>query len=300
MSTHGRDHFFKYATKNTALKVIESRSFRWSAPTKFNDPFDHQHGFALPTSAELLDQIRTTTLEIIYGDGEITGENEFAALIRSLRAAARQIDREEFIELVEGKNIFNDMVAELRNQAPVLNKDTIAALCHSRVFCITEECDNQVMWSHYADEHRGVVFKLRCGEAVDTVLNAARIVDYTNQFVPLPHFSAILGKEAGFADVDVHELVWKLVCCKHRDWAYEKEWRLHLNLPNEHPAGDGFTDYSETLEVFDSIYLGCRMLPDDIKLVGEAVERHLPNMKIFLSKLRTDSFGLTFEPLNGL
>jgi hypothetical protein len=53
MHIHTREHLFKYATTATALKVIESHCFRWSAPTKFNDPFDHQQGVAAPSMDSL-------------------------------------------------------------------------------------------------------------------------------------------------------------------------------------------------------------------------------------------------------
>jgi hypothetical protein len=185
----------------------------------------------------------------------------------------------------------------LCDRVPGLNEETIANLCHSRVFCVTEECDNQVMWAHYADEHRGAVFKLRCGNNVDTSLNVALKVEYSDKFVPLPTFSEILADAAGYAELDIRGSVPKLICSKHRDWAYEKEWRVHRSLPTSQPAGDGFTIYDEPPEAFDSVYLGCRMLPEDIKQVSEAVKHHLPNMKIYRSQVRKDSFGLTFEPL---
>ena len=36
------------------------------------------------------------------------------------------------------------------------------------------------MWSHYADQHRGVVFQLGCIDEIDNSLFAAQKVTYTN------------------------------------------------------------------------------------------------------------------------
>jgi hypothetical protein len=49
---HDRDHFYKYMSLETAMKVVASHSFRWSSPLHFNDPFDHQAGFIFPFASK--------------------------------------------------------------------------------------------------------------------------------------------------------------------------------------------------------------------------------------------------------
>ena len=44
MARHQRDRFYKYTSAETALKIIESGSVRYSSPRLFNDPFDVQSG----------------------------------------------------------------------------------------------------------------------------------------------------------------------------------------------------------------------------------------------------------------
>jgi len=37
-------HFYKYTSAETAAKILESSTFRYSSPLLFNDPFDVQTG----------------------------------------------------------------------------------------------------------------------------------------------------------------------------------------------------------------------------------------------------------------
>lgn len=51
------------------MRVIESKSFRWSSPTKFNDPFDHQTGFVLNVDTDEFANLLTFSRErIIFSD----------------------------------------------------------------------------------------------------------------------------------------------------------------------------------------------------------------------------------------
>jgi hypothetical protein len=237
-----------------------------------------------------------SVISLVYSDGEIKGDDDFAGLMRSLRSAARQVSRATLTAIISRADPLGAAEIVIR-ELPALNQRLIALLCHSRVLCLTEDCDNQVMWSHYADEHRGVVFKLRCGHDVNTVLNSARKVVYTDKFVPMPDMAELLGHAAGISRIDFDSFAFQLACSKHLDWAYEKEWRIHRGLSEHEPVGDGFDFYREPEDVFEAIYLGCRMLPDKVSMINEAAKRFLPNIQIFQGKMRTDSFGLTFEPM---
>lgn len=46
--------FYKYASPETALAVLKSRTFRYSSPLLFNDPFDVQAGLHFDFDIETL------------------------------------------------------------------------------------------------------------------------------------------------------------------------------------------------------------------------------------------------------
>ena len=98
----------------------------------------------------------------------------------------------------------------------------------SRVFCVTEEHDNLLMWAHYAKDHKGVVIKFECLRELDTALCIARKVDYVetppviatlDEYIPY-----ITGQDKNKINHDL--LIYKLFQSKSTQWKYEKEWRV--------------------------------------------------------------------------
>jgi hypothetical protein len=64
-----RSHFFKYASYETALKILRSKSFLWSSPIKFNDPFDSQIGFVLDSNQNEFAKAYAASIErVIFSD----------------------------------------------------------------------------------------------------------------------------------------------------------------------------------------------------------------------------------------
>src|SRR6266481_7205780 len=94
---HDRESFFKYMAPDTALKVLKSRSLRWSSPDCFNDPFDM--GFDLHLNIDQA-RVRTLTLKSLwdahYSPEEIRVGNELGRLVRSLSANFPKLSRPEF------------------------------------------------------------------------------------------------------------------------------------------------------------------------------------------------------------
>jgi len=292
---HERSHFFKYASFNTAMRVIKSNSFRWSSPTKFNDPFDHQAGFVLAFGRDEFVMAMMASIErIIFSDEDVavTPSSQFSALTLRLRSIRDRLPREQVLQ-----DLYESALASaeiLHGSIGQLNSVVQEQLCHSRVFCVSEKNDNVVMWSHYADEHRGVVFKLRCIDEIDNTLLAARKVDYSDTFLEFLSADQYAQHLTGEAPIDMASLCWSIAFTKHIDWSYEKEWRVHIPLLNE-PPGDGYSVYPEDPQVFEAIYLGCRMQPDEISAITSLLKKHLPNTRIYLGKKSTTSFALSFH-----
>jgi len=294
---HDHSHFFKYASFKTALRIIESKSFRWSSPTKFNDPFDHQAGLVLNFSPESFSQSLTSSIErVIFSDTEpsITPTTLFSALTLKLRQVRHKLPRSEILRdlhkySAESAAILNDSIGQL-------NAAIQEQLCHSRVFCVSEKLDNVVMWSHYADQHKGVVFKLRCIDEIDNTLLGARKVQYTDAFLPFPDADAYARHLIGEQPIDFASLAWNIAYTKHIDWGYEEEWRVHMPLLHE-PPGDGYSLYPENPRIFEAIYLGCRMEEGDSKRIIDLVHRLLPETEVFVGEKSASSFSLSFSRL---
>ncbi len=153
------------------------------------------------------------------------------------------------------------------------------------------------MWSHYADNHRGVVFKLRCIDEIDSPLLAARKVSYSNAFLPFPSDDEYAKHLTGEQPIDFLPLDRNVAFTKHTDWSYEKEWRVHFPLL-EQPPGDGYSIYPIDPRTFEAAYLGCRMEDGEVATIVKLIRRHLPATKVLRGKKSTSAFVLSFAEIN--
>lgn len=282
------------------MRVIETRSFRWSSPTKFNDPFDHQTGFTFQIDEEEFANLLTSSVErIIFSDNAIpvAPTTTLAQLAIHLRLVRHRLNRKEIInELRKG---CRESAQGLSKGIGRLNETIQEHLCHSRVFCVSEKHDNVVMWSHYSEEHRGVVFQLRCLDKVDNTLLQARRVNYTDSFIAFPTTNEYARHLTGENPIDMVPLCWKIPFTKHIDWSYEKEWRVHIPLLDQ-PKGDGHTIYEEDPCVFGAVYLGCRMEEEKLTKIIPHIRRFLPDTKIYRAEKSKTAFALTFIEQTGI
>lgn len=295
---NNRACLYKYTSVKAAKYVIESQAFRWSAPTKFNDPFDHQTGFSFDyTGADLANALTQISESAIFGNEPFNPpyQTQYGNLLRMMRAIRDRLGRDEVMKELRDAGL--EIAGNFPKHCQQLNDEITSFLTHSRVLCLTEAPDNVVMWSHYADEHRGVVFKLRRLEEEDHRLIIAQPVEYINTPLPFLSLRDYIENLVGLDNHDTNSQVWKIAYRKHEDWSYEREWRIHVPLLDE-PAGDGYSYYPEPKELFEAIYLGCRMEQTDVDAFIQLAKTHLPNTQVFKAKKGKQLIELEFELLS--
>lgn len=299
MSTRFHDHarFFKYTSLETALKVIESKKFRWTSPTLFNDPFDHQSGLIATYDSERFANLLTESVKrIVFDDVQPVVDPLLPLGLAALRLRGMRdrLPKDEVLASLREASL--GVATGFHEHIDQLNEALREKLCNSRVFCVSEVCDNVVMWSHYADEHRGAVFDLSCVDELDNTLLAAHKVEYSDQFLKFPEIEEYVQHLTGERSFDLLPLVWKIAFTKHSDWSYEREWRIHLPLLGQ-SIGEGFSYESENPRVFAAVYLGCRAPEVDVQRVLDAVKLNFPHMKVYRAVKSTVAFALEFEQL---
>lgn len=298
LSPHAHPCFYKYCTLDTALKVIGTKSFRWSSPSKFNDPFDHQTRLVLPLgfSQEISGALTRCVDEVVFAEPRptLTETSNLVPALLAMRGIRAKMGRSALIEAI--RPAAEQAAARMTEAVADLNETLLRQFSNSRVFCVTEKRNNVVMWSHYADEHRGVVFQLGCVPQIDSRLLAAQPVTYSKDFTTLPSAVEFARHLTGIEPFDMVELAWKIVFTKHEDWAYEKEWRLHFPMLDS-PPGDGYSLVPEPFEVFQEVYLGCRCPDHHRRLIKEALAANLPQVKVFQARQSQKTFDLDFEPV---
>ncbi|EGK02605.1 DUF2971 domain-containing protein [Dysgonomonas gadei] len=149
------------------------------------------------------------------------------------------------------------------------------------VCCFSRNMNNILMWSHYADSHRGVCLEWEIDEEAPHIKGALNPITYDNKLVTLEEVK--ITKE-GYLDLNVGDN-GKFIFQKLKYWEYEEEMRIY-NIdedPNSNPRGKS----KEFLGKLTSIYFGKNVIKDTIELVKFNTS-HIPNLKYYKVDLNTD------------
>ena len=194
---------YKYCALNEyTLSSLIERTLWFANPTHFNDPVECK-------------------FEILDSDPE---------RIKAPCGLGLELVVEKFTALREGREF--DSFAEYRIRL-------IRALTEIGVLCLAAEGSNTLMWSHYADHHRGLCLGFRLKPSPDYPVQA---VAYGGDF---PSFAL-----ESFAD-EKAELVRAIMFQKAEDWAYEREYRIVVDVPDGDDSGRArpWPDFLELEEV---------------------------------------------------
>ncbi len=131
------------------------------------------------------------------------------------------------------------------------------------VICMSGTHEDPVLWSHYADNHRGVAFE------VDYLINEALMkVEYSNDR-PVMDVDWIRDMES-FSD-RMRPLFLKMYRQKASSWSYEREYRVYVDLNDCDPIGGHY--FSRIPEDFlKRVVLGFRC-PLEVAYVQKALEK---------------------------
>jgi hypothetical protein len=172
-----------------------SRSAIWFAPSHaFNDPFD-------------------CTARRKF---EFTSDKELIAKFAPIEEHQRKISRNEAITYL--KQVVTD--DDLRDQ--YLEKKSRSfqkvVLQSFGIYTLSKTPKEILMWSHYADSHKGFCIEYR--RTPDNMLADAQKVMYPkdDEFPHIDYFAPDANK--------LFEEVSKIVLTKSQRWEYEKEWRI--------------------------------------------------------------------------
>ena len=137
------------------------------------------------------------------------------------------------------------------------------------IACLSETKSSVLMWSHYADDHKGFCIRysgpeIYHSEEVDKHLFPVKYLARKDSQIPI---SALALDYPGLYSV----------LCKTRDWRYEKEWRICFGIEY------GMKPRNIHMPKAKGVYLGARMIEDNIKKVLEiATMKRIPAYKEIL------------------
>lgn len=292
--SHDRTHFYKFATFDTACKILETCKLRWSSPLLFNDPFDHQLEIIFGFDKQEFQHTFLNELERLIFEPDdiyIDPHNPLGYFLNLMRKNRNKLSREELKR--ESQTAIITGFENVKKYLDEINHGIIQQLKSTRVLCVTENHTNVVMWSHYADSHRGVVFKLNCINEIDNNLLVARKIDYTDKLPIIASLDDFIKNLTGQKALDLSTSMLNLPYTKSLDWSYEKEWRL--SILEYDSKGDLYNEYQENPLVFGAIYLGCNMLQENEKKIIKLLNGQFNHVEVFKAHKSNINFELEFE-----
>lgn len=202
---------YKYAHTH-GLDILKSLEIKASEPDEFNDPFEFMPVIPKTTPASTVEKtLKNVEMQkYMYG---LAKEAGFLGNFRAFRASLRQ---------------HSDQLVAVSASNPELPKkirDEIMGqpLAKIAVFCTSALPDSTLMWSHYADCHRGVVLGIDMKQASQQWADDLLEVQYSGTRVDM-NLKWLPGSD------EHRKFAEEIVKVKSLAWRCEEEYRLLFKI----------------------------------------------------------------------
>jgi hypothetical protein len=217
---------YKYQTCNShSLEHLSNKTIRFSKPEQLNDPFDFTvpYHLAEPTPGELEAAYKKSVDQL--GDKDKKAEADACYLTQGI---PNEKWKAKVMEI--GEIGWQKKVQELSQMG---------------VACFSERVDHILMWSHYANGHRG--FCLEFDTRFDPFRDTEKVhqVIYSNLYPSIKATDPVL-----LPELSIIPLITKSL-----HWHYEEEWRMIID--------NGDTNYKYDPRALTRIYFGCAMSDEE-------------------------------------
>lgn len=251
---------YKYMNIETALCFIKNFQLSFKSPSIFNDPYDCYDGL------------------IKFGKvNSINRKSLINHTFSNLNRSARRNKLKKLKKIIKDKEIC-DKYKEL---LPIeLQKNGIT--------CFSEIPNNLLMWSHYAESHKGICVGFKLQDIFltfqkDTNYKVAVLkVKYTEDLKPVDYFN------------NQNLSILNCLRTKSINWEYEKEVRLILSqIQFDETKRKYFPIDKNSIAI---IYFGSRINSDILKSISQECKKNLSDIKFYKMELQNDSFKLKPKP----
>lgn len=259
-------HLYKYRalTPETEARVqaIFERQELWFAPPEtFNDPFEARFDLYADASREAKERFLS---DILAADHP--GHPHIA------RARAREaFDYGADLFPVVERSIRENLGASARRDPAVLS------LC--------ARCDHVLLWSHYADSHRGICLGFRTDRS-DSLFSHALPVKYRPDFPRVSLYEST-----------PDERFYAACLTKADVWSYEEEWRVVAMPPPFYRSAGLFRFPPDALA---KVVLGALIADECRAKVLEWVQAYPSAIEVAQAQLLPNQYGLSIETLGAV
>lgn len=249
---------FKYREVNEySLRNLKEDTVWLADPSNFNDPYDCAH------TVDLMAVSRVRAKEFLpnffkeRGLEEQLGKDVLEEMLHSADPLVFLMDVMLFKEPEDKKEVIKSAILAAQSK---LNEDIVRNsskhISSSFKLCsFSERNDSMLMWSHYADYHRGFCLEYN--------LEDVSYKDYRTRFLYPVIYSDKIFNTTEYAlhcidNTSFNNLYLSMAALfKAFDWQYEKEWRLVF--------GSGLFDEEQSYYMGKpkTLYLGTKIKPED-------------------------------------
>jgi hypothetical protein len=159
------------------------------------------------------------------------------------------------------------------------------------ILCFCDSIDDPVVWSHYADSHRGIAI----GYDIQRPLHKVNYLD-DRPTVDCTEASKLLGEHGTVTTAFLEEVIARGFTTKAKSWGYESERRVFIGLSRGtvEMVGSLYFYKTDPLVRMKSVILGyrCRLNESDILMAARNYAHRGDRSWVYRARLRDDKFNL--------
>ena len=247
------ESFYKYlpidpsqpiATQHAISNLLNYRSV-FSTRAAFNDLFDSTINYILPSYSELKESHK------------------------KLKGRIKHEFKESFLG--------NDWLEKQKTLRININKELDKLI----IYCVTTDPKNNLMWSHYANSHKGF-----CIEWDARHIKANKIV-YQEEIAKIKAIDILNAHYAITNNEDISEQLLRSMNVKLSEWEYEKEYRVNLSKDSQHLIREKIENIRLVEfqpEWIKSIIFGYRTPQNAIDYITESLPSHINFKRIKIAE----------------
>jgi hypothetical protein len=207
---------FRYFDAAGGLATLMSKTMRFASPMVFNDPFELTPRIEKASDDLLLDRLMADHLIEDYF--QKVGSKEGMTREQSAKVYFAEEVPKRFL-----KHQSHEYWSEKAKQLKLQLAENFSR--GFRLLCCSHRDDSILMWSHYADKHRGIVLEIEVDELIPDLPLSNYAYDVRYRSSP-PTISALHGDLESFDSAINLSLSTKAI-----EWSYEEEARIQLLAP---------------------------------------------------------------------
>jgi hypothetical protein len=253
---------FKYASGKRAAQILRDKTIRFTQPKYFNDPF------------EFSPSLDIDTLKSVYFDHPLI-KNRISS------GEAR-------------KNVLNGFAEFAREVA----NNITAGLNNCGVLSLSKRCDIPLMWSHYAENHTGIVIGFNVDGGLYTGNEIGDLADLSpEEFDTLSDVGAVYYSKTKAPYPDEKNGILTAAYTKDECWAYEEEWRVVRNLKTLNLAAPDIFVSNFSPESVRCVIMGARTPREIEDEVHQLLRDQYHHVHLLAASLDADAFTMDISSL---